>query len=313
MTTQGNFSVKFIQHATPDSDIAVNDLGTALLAMSNIFERANEILNGDRSSIVLRTRGNRAGSVESMLYLALPISEIGDVVLSSDFIISISAIKDLIISAKGIIGIIKGWKGNQPEIKGSENAGFYYEDENRKVAMDVEVVKLLRDKEIRQGLIDFVNPLNGDTDRIDVIENGARLHSIERHEVDYFIVPKADGNESVKTYTSRQDLSIVTVSLNSQQGWKLREKGSAEVSYQMCDEEFMDSVKNRGRRFGNGDVLTCDIKTTVKTTDARDSTKREIVKVYGHTRKINGPNDLTENEDITIHDQQARQSTLLGM
>lgn len=285
MTTQGNFSVRFIQHASQDDDIAVNDLATALLGLSKAFERTNDLLNGERSGVVLQIKGTQSGSFESLLYLVPEMVVASNSILSSDFATPISVIKDVIIGTKGIINLLKELKGEQPEIKGGDNPDFSYENRNGKIVISKGFGELFHDKEIRGGIQDLVSTLNNGIDRIDLTEQGKRLSSIEKHEVPYF-TPARDGVD-IKTTLSNKTLSIITVSLESERGWRLREGENPVASYSMNDEEFMLSVRRGETRFGNGDMLVCNVNTTVETIGEKSTTKREIIKVDSHLEQQN--------------------------
>lgn len=285
MITQGNFSVRFIQHASQDDDIAVNDLATALLGLSKAFERTNDLLNGERSGVVLQIKGTQSGSFESLLSLVPEMVVASNSILSSDFTTPISVIKDVIIGTKGIINLLKELKGKQPEVKGSDSPDFSYENRNGKIVISKEFGELFHDKEIRRGIQDLVSTLNNGIDRIDLTEQGKRLSSIEKHEVPYFTPVRDDVD--VKTTLSNKTLSIITVSLESERGWRLREGENPVASYSMNDEEFMLSVRRGETRFGNGDVLVCNVNTTVETIGEKSTTKREIIKVDSHLEQPN--------------------------
>ena len=91
---QVEFTVFYEGPAFAQHTMEVRDLAPALIALGQAFDRANNLLNGDRASISLSIRATRPGSFEMVLFLEQVIAGAGGI-LTGDFFTSAANLTEL--------------------------------------------------------------------------------------------------------------------------------------------------------------------------------------------------------------------------
>lgn len=296
-----HFSVSFIRENDDRNDVSASELGIALLGISKIFDRANQLIYGDEQLVSVRIDTHSAGSFTSHCILISELADTAQMALSGDFDTAATNLKGVVFGEEGIIEVLKSIGRNRARVATTRESseivdlvesdaieqepeiGIFIENERGRVAVGRQTVKLLEDPGIREGVNDLISPLmSGETDKIDVLEKGRLINSIDKREARY--ITQAKDDESTSTEIETMDLILATVSFVGSRVWYLKNGGGKTESYHMRDEEFLLSVK-QGRDFRNGDVLNCVVLTTTTAEGQRTQTTREIVKVNSHLRQ----------------------------
>ena len=289
-STQQEFTVSFIREDDTDHDISARDLGIALLGLSTTFERVNYLLSGDAASVALRVDGTFEGSFASKCVLLTALADSAQLALQGDFDTARWNLVNTVLGPAGLVENIKLFGKQKEETSVIESTrdsdehmglhvGFELETAELKYQMSSDMLKLFDDKDTRDGLIEFVSILHGETDRIDVTKDDEPLTSIETGDAHYFsyFQPEVDA----QTTLEQQRLQIVTVAFDLNHVWHMKKGQERSQSYIMRDQEFISSVAH-GREFRHGDMLVCQVLITVETTGDTNRERREIIKVLDH-------------------------------
>ena len=280
------FIVSYEGDAFSEHLMNVRELGTSLIALNELFNRTNLLLNGEGLSVEISLRTTQPGSFEIVLYLAQALATTP---FAGGMITFAADLMTIIAGSNGLINLIKRLKGRKP-VSVSE------EDSSGRVTLEVEDLhtptmnlghlrleapveswRLLQDKKITDAVASMVRPLNKEgIDRMAFRKEGQELESVSKDEVPYFQVFE---DTEVEEFTiSSQELVIVAPYLGSRAGkWRLRDSDSVK-RYAMKDEQFNEDVVNGIRKFGAGDVLVCDVKVTMD----NGKSQYEILKVRNH-------------------------------
>lgn len=280
------FIVSYEGDAFSEHLMDIRELGTSLIALSELFDRTNLLLNGEGISVEISLRTTQPGSFEIVLYLAQALATTP---FAGGMITFAADLMTIIAGSSGLINLIKRLKGRKP-ISVSE------EDSSGRVTLEIEDLhtptmslgylrleasgetwRLVKDKKIIDAVASMVRPLNKDgIDRMAFRKEGQELESVSKDEVPYFQVFE---DTEVEEFTiSSQELVIVAPYLGSRAGkWRLRD-GDSVKRYAMKDEQFNEDVVNGVRKFGAGDVLVCDVKVTMD----NGKSQYEILKVRNH-------------------------------
>ena len=292
------FSVSFIRDDGDRNDVAANELGIALIGISKIFDRANQLIYGDEQLVSVRIDTHSAGSFTSHCTLISELADTAQMALWGDFTTAATNLKGVVFGEEGVIEVLKSIGRNRASdattressetvdlvesdaIKREPEIGLFIENERGRVVVGRQTVKLLEDPGVREGVNDLISPLMyGETDKINVLEKGRLINSIDKREASF--ITQAKDDESTSTEIETMDLILATVSFVGSRVWYLKNAGGKIESYRMRDEEFLLSVR-QGRDFRNEDVLNCAVLTTTTT---EGQTTREIVKVNSHLRQ----------------------------
>lgn len=282
------FIVSYEGDAFSEHLMDVRELGTSLIALNELFNRTNLLLNGEGISVEISLRTTQPGSFEIVLYLAQALATTP---FAGGMITFAADLMTIIAGSSGLINLIKRLKGRKP-IPVSD------EDSSGRVTLEIEDLhtptmslgylrleasagswRLLQDKKINDAVANMVRPLNKEgIDRMAFRKEGQELESVSKDELPYFQV---FGGTEIEEFTiPRQELVVVAPYLRSGSGkWRLRDHDSVK-RYAMKDEQFNEDVVNGVRKFGARDVLVCDVKVIINTN--KGNPQYEILKVWHH-------------------------------
>ena len=253
------FIVAYEGDALAEHTMSVRDLAPALLALGEAFDRANDLLNGNRSAVSLEIRATQQGSFELVLILESAISAALPV-LSGDFVTAAVNMKGLFFSG-GLISLIKRLRGAAPRVVGQENGNLILEIDRLRLEVPPEVLRLYNDPVLRKQLEPVVQPVarNG-IDRVVFRDRQQTLESVEKGDVSSFVARNESSEEAITTETvfPRQRLRPAAVTFERDGKWRLND-GERTRWYAMNDTTFAEEVADGRLRFGSGDTLVCDV------------------------------------------------------
>ena len=270
---QSEFAVAFEGNAFASKTMDVRDLAPALIALGQAFERANELINGNATSVSLNFRATRPGSVEVALSLDQLLQGASDV-LSGNFFSSAAILLELVFggSGLGLIGLIKKLRGRKPKKVIENGNDVVMEAENVRITVPKEVALLYADKFLRGSLGTSVEPLLREgVDRVSFRQDDKELEYVESNEAGYFDTRYVESD--IDEYIiPRQRLQILRLGFPKDSKWQLSHGGAAQW-YAMEDKDFKGEVE-RGKRFGSSDILICEVRVT-QYIDAKGSPRVE--------------------------------------
>lgn len=255
-----SFGLAYYGDAVAEGSMAVRDLAPALLALGEVYTRANAILNGDRSSVTLNFRATNRGSFDVLLALAIVSGPLLNF-LSGQLVTSAANLKELILGSDGLFAAIKQLRGQDIKPPKEPQAGINIEINNSTININLppEVIRLYSDREIRRLTKAVVAPtLLPGIDRMAVTEDDQEVQSITKEDAGYFDEALTDGTIINETVT-KQVLQLIKADYVGGK-WRLH-NGTNKLNYAIEDPVFASEVRTGARRTGAGDYIIGQVRT----------------------------------------------------
>jgi hypothetical protein len=287
MSTTG-FTIYYDGPALKEGQMDIKELAPALLSIGNLFEESNRVLNDDNATVAVKVKaGFEPGSFGVDLQVCQSLSSQVSMLLTSE---NISAAAD-ICTLLGFIGIppglallIKKLKGRSPKnivVLDDKKKAVVEINDNEKVEVNIGVVKLFRDYNVRKQITNICRPLV--KDGIDMLK--AKHNDIERviatkDEVDYFEEPELE-DEKIGESIIDQVVSIQSLSFKEDNKWLLSD-GTSQFWAKITDHDFLVQIDNNTKAFSKGDRLKVKLKIIQRETSSGLKTDHEVMKVIEH-------------------------------
>jgi hypothetical protein len=271
--------------------INAHALADALVGCSDVFTRANQIVNGEASEAVVLVQSDfKRGSFVVDLQLVQEIAEHARHLLTAHPFVSATTLATIIgfVSKNkdaikdSLIELYKWLKGNRPDkVVPVGNTAVEITFGQNKKAVTTEVFNLYGDSAIRLALEKLTSPLRQEAiDRIAVKQDGTEQTSIEKTEAPYFQTEPVPLEAETSPTEGERETVLVVSKLSFKEGttWTFFERGAI-VNAKIEDEEFWARVHAHKLVFGEGDMLRVRLRWKIerKRTLTQKST---ITKVY---------------------------------
>lgn len=290
------FYIAYDGPALAHSQMDVRELAPALLALSDLFDEANKVLNDGRATIRLNVQGSFKsgcfgidlivfqGAVKSLLS-CLPGRE--DIATAADIaaLLGFSAIG----GAGGLARLLKLLRGRKiTKIEMKDGKAIVYID-NEHFETEEKVIELLRNTRIRQAFEDAITkPLKVDgIDTVGIAESADRESFaiiIEEEEAEYFMAPSID-DEELGERDYETTLQLVGLSFQENNKWRFSD-GASLFHALLADPVFLKRIDAHEAVFAKGDIITALIREKQKITKDGIKTDRTIMKVLDHQSAV---------------------------
>ena len=302
VTSFSQFALSYEGTALADHSMSVRDLAPALVAIGGLFDRANYLVNGDRSTIDLKITATRPGSFE--IELAAQVVHLAVTMFAGTVVTSALNLRQIVTLS---ITWLKYLKGDHALLAGRSEEQFIERMETLDLKVgDIElratsspetmrlalqtVYRVSEDRLIRKDLREVFAPVsqNG-IDRVEIKENGNVLESVEEEDLPSF-GPFPDETNIVDSTNPSEMLKVINPYLGSGTGqWRLHD-GDRANRYNMMDANFSNDVRRGDIEFRAGDILECQVRRIQQIDSDRNiRTTREILKVLKqHPRTSEG-------------------------
>jgi hypothetical protein len=288
-----SFEVRYDGEALRDGRMPVRELAPALLALSQLFSEAGQLLYPENEPVALEIEATREGSFVVDLVLHAVGSgwdqfshmDVGEgtttLVLFKEFVIGDS----IDFSLFGLIQWLKG-KLVLEQVDGPELDQVTLTDQGgREVVVRSEVARLAADEKIRKDLHDVVEPLKREgVDTFEVSSGSRSTVRLEKSDAPSFEVQEPEDQELL----SEQELDdvyleVLTAELEKGSVRKWRFGGiGGNFTAPIEDPEFMQKVARHEVVFGAGDQLRAQVQITQRRDSGTGRIKetRRITKVH---------------------------------
>ena len=262
----------------------------SLAGYSQIFNRANAIVNGEASEAAVLVESDfKAGSFIVSLQFQQEIVDAAKHLITNHQFLTAGSLATLIgfIKKSGAVGdsLIDLWKwlrGKKPDkVTQTGNNTEVTVGDNKKTVNNV-VYNLYGDSAIRAAFGQATEPLrrNG-FNRIAVKQDNTEQVVIEKQEAEYF-QPEPLELEPGGTPTEGQRDAVLIVSkiaFSERSAWTFFEQGGTVVA-KIEDDEFWRKVHDHAIKFGEGDRLRVRLHWRVEEKNGRLKQHNHILKIY---------------------------------
>lgn len=269
----------------------VRELAPALLAVGDLLERSNHVLNGDRAKLSVMVRSDfEVGSFEIVFELAQSLATQTHMFISGEQLKSAKEIAEfvgLIVGGGGglyglleLIKFLRGKSATEGTTLQNGNIQIKIEGNNNHVEVRPEVFQLANDQETRKAASAVMKPLTSHgIDRFEVRSEG-HVTAYGREDLPAFAPPRPVEQEITNVDTEQTvALEVIKPSFEDGLTWMFSDGSGGRVSATMKDDGFVDRIQRRELAFSKGTILRLVMRSKRYATGTGLRTENEVVRV----------------------------------
>lgn len=281
--SRADFTLTYDGPALKAHEMDVRDLAPAMLAVGELFDAMNLLLNGESAEVQINVKAHEPGCFSVVFDIIQNWRDGALSLLTGDYVAAALNLKELLIGGAGLVWWIRTHRGAMPD-RVEKLAGnmlrVHYGGESFDVPL--QLLRLYQDLAVRHALEKVVyRPLQNPG--IDLVEFGERKNPSQRvigSEAESFRTPEIPEKVLVSD-TREAAFSIVSLAFKDDNKWRLHD-GQNSVSATIEDEDFLRRVNQNTIRFAKGDVLICEIEFIQKQTAKGLLTENVVKRVKRH-------------------------------
>lgn len=296
--SKASFNVLYDGPALANSEMDVRDLAPALLALGELLEEANSVVNAGRAQISVQVKasfktgcfGIELDVAQSLLQQAQSLFAHDAVATAKELLEWLGLIEDhagkLIAGGAGLLWLIKRIRGrriNQVVLLDNGKIKIVLDEED--IETEQKVLELYRQFRVRSALEAVLKPLESegiDTFAVTDLKQQQRFIEVKKSERNYFKTPDA---ESEVLSDDESDVNLQIVSISFQDGNKWRFSDGASVFYaDMLDEAFASQVAASAASFTKGDILKVRLRRVQSLSGESFKTEYSVLRVLEHRK-----------------------------
>ena len=280
--------IAYCGEAVDSGKMDVNALAPALLALGDLINESNKLLNNDGSKIQVYIKSDfRKGSFEINLEMARTLAEQLRMMFGaqeysvSDILQALGLFATL--SGVSVIELIKWIKGRKIDRVVQLDKGtrrVFVESEYKDIS--VAGLELFRSYAVRGKIEETLAPLkeNGiESFEVRHKETRAAVQHIDKAELDYFRAPEPTVVEKELVTSSRCFVHVSSVNFEKDLKWRF-DNGELKFFATIEDEDFIARVDNGDVLFAKGLTMEVELETKQKLQSTGIKTEYIITKVY---------------------------------
>jgi hypothetical protein len=262
-----NLEIVFEGSGVQAGTINARLLADALVGCSDVFTRANQLVNGEASEAAVFVQSDfKRGSFVVDVQLVQEVVEHARQLITAHPFLSAGSLAGIIgfISKNkeaikdSLIEVYKWLKGKKPDkVTPVGNNNFEITLGQNKKSVSAPVINMYGDSAIRVALERLTSPLRQEAiDRIIVKQDGTEQTTIEKSEAEYFETdPLMLESDNSPTEGERDTVLVVSkLSFTEGTAWTFFERGAIVIA-KIEDEQFWADVHRHTITFGEGDML----------------------------------------------------------
>ena len=285
--SETTFTLAYDGPSLADHTMDVADLAPALVALSQFMKSAARLSQGEDFQIVVRAKALEAGSFQIVLDVSGSFaSQMVDLLAGR----TVTAIANLLGIAGGALGLITWIAGRKVRRLRPSRKGYTVIELEDGVELEVaeSEARLALDPPARAALEKVIEPLEKEGIDTVAFKMPSGTVTVTEADMDAFKAVVHAGDEILET-TAPMVFSIVSLSFQPGNKWRLSTGKGAPVSVTVDDEDFIDKVQRSEIAFAKGDFLICMVRTTSRESAGKLVTDYTIVRVQEHRRVTQAP------------------------
>lgn len=284
-----NFRVTYDGKALEAHEIDVRVLAPALLSVGDILEHANRVINNSAAKVAVNVKGSlKTGSVNIDFAIVQGLMSQAIDLLSGKEVVAAATLLSLLgFSAKdgmrGVLQILKELRGRQvKKVEVQDKIATIYVDDDT-YDIELEVLELIRDYELRRSLEAMLEPL--EMDGIDYFATGTdtQVHeTIVKSQATWFASPPP-ATVDLATSHYQKSVQIERIEFSESNKWRFFD-GSGSFYATITDSEFLNKIALNEAAFSRGDTLRVDIEEHQRLEGDKLKSEYVITQVLEHRR-----------------------------
>lgn len=294
MSEKACFQLKYDGPSLVSHEMDVKDFAPALLALGELLEEANGVLNNGKTKVSVNIKATNSGSVEAVLSVSQDLVQQAIGLFSSDGATAIVNAYDLLdilgiiskggVGCVGVIGLIKWAKARKiSSITKIDTGGFRVELQDGEVSVRSESeIKLFSFISIRKKIESIIRtPLlkSGINSVSFRNETGGEEQEITKEDSEYFSAPEIT-KELIDDREIETNLTLVNVSFQDGK-WKFND-GSQTFFAEIIDGDFNEKVRGNQITFARDDILRVILVRKQYISEGAIKTEYALKKVIDH-------------------------------
>lgn len=284
-------TIAYAGESLQDGTIDVRDLAPALLAIGQLFEEANRVLNGDSASVQVTVKATDRGSFEVTLEVIQRLAKQLSTLLGPEPLQTATALKELLgfgSAATGLLWLIKKLRGGPAKALPSAKKGHIrIEIEGEILEISEQLGALYEQIPVRIAASKMLEPLRREgIEKFETRDDGEPVQTIEKRELPLYEPPtSSEAAEVLPECSWEQAYTIISVTFKDENKWRLSD-GSNSLNATITDRDFLRDVDEGRVSFTKGDSLQCLVVMRQSfAADGQLRTEYEVTKVLAHRKR----------------------------